>query len=319
MKKAVLELEMVTPMFIGSPSGKGVELRIPPIRGQIRYWFRAITGQTGLNTNQLFDKEEKIFGSTSMGSIFSLRLENLPLKTITTEMLPHRIGTQKNPLLNTAYAQHNTYNLEILPRSGLDEGFDSLVRAILLWINFGGVGKRARRGFGNVQTKKLSLYDGFTFGDFDSLFDSDHYNNLSLYQSYLEKLLSICLNSPIRTFTSTSFPTFALTSASFPGFLQDKWFVIITDNPFDNYQLLMQDFWRNFLRNNSYMDDAAYGFVDHNNRHASPIHFHVAKINNKSHLVMTAFYSNPTTLNNWNMIKDLCQGIMSAYGGIGFY
>lgn len=48
-KKGDFEMEVLTPLFIAGSDPKGVELRregirLPSIRGALRFWFRAMMG-----------------------------------------------------------------------------------------------------------------------------------------------------------------------------------------------------------------------------------------------------------------------------------
>ena len=77
MRRITLEIELVTPTFLGgSDSGKSCEWRASSVRGQLRWWFRAVAG--GMyqgDLDRVRQAEEEIFGSTKQAS--SLRVHTL--------------------------------------------------------------------------------------------------------------------------------------------------------------------------------------------------------------------------------------------------
>ena len=44
MEQVEFELEVVTPMFLGGENNTDAELRVPSIKGMIRFWWRATCG-----------------------------------------------------------------------------------------------------------------------------------------------------------------------------------------------------------------------------------------------------------------------------------
>jgi len=86
MPQLTVELETVTPLFLGGaePRGSPPELRVASLRGALRYWLRALLGGVGDgNLSTLKAAENKVFGSTESGAspiIFMLKHNSLNTK-----------------------------------------------------------------------------------------------------------------------------------------------------------------------------------------------------------------------------------------------
>ncbi|HRT27599.1 MAG TPA: type III-B CRISPR module RAMP protein Cmr1, partial [Syntrophales bacterium] len=75
IEKRQYECEVVTPMFLGGADPRGAELRVPPIKGAMRFWWRATCGIESIK--EMAEEEAKIFGSTEKKSKVSLWIENI--------------------------------------------------------------------------------------------------------------------------------------------------------------------------------------------------------------------------------------------------
>ena len=173
---------IVTPMFIGNAEQKADSVRPPAIKGALRFWWRALNwgrclqeaGSESVALTQLHRQEASLFGSAADENgagqgRFLLRVRQQP-----------RIA------LETVWPQNNTgsgylgYGLmatnDQLHREGLKEGADftmelrfkpgtpssdveTLIETLRVWSLFGGLGSRARRGFGAVTLLELNGQD----------------------------------------------------------------------------------------------------------------------------------------------------------------
>lgn len=173
---------MVTPMFLGDANQKATGLRPPSVKGALRFWWRALnwgrcrrkTGTVSEALKSLHQQEADLFGSAadepgSGQGRFLLRVSQ-----------PSRIA------LETGWPQNNTgsgylgYGLmatnDQLHREGLKEGADfrlelrfkpgtaasdvaALRETLHAWSLFGGLGSRARRGFGSVTLININDQD----------------------------------------------------------------------------------------------------------------------------------------------------------------
>src|SRR3990172_5820707 len=62
MNTIEFQCETITPMFMGSADPQECELRPPSIKGAMRFWWRAINGNLGLD--ELRKREAEIFGGS---------------------------------------------------------------------------------------------------------------------------------------------------------------------------------------------------------------------------------------------------------------
>ena len=74
MDSVEFDLEVVTPMFLGGANNTEAELRVPSIKGMLRFWWRATCGIESLEGMK--KEEAKIFGSTDQKASFSIQVVN---------------------------------------------------------------------------------------------------------------------------------------------------------------------------------------------------------------------------------------------------
>ena len=137
----------LTPCFSGTAEGKDAtfsELRVPAMRGHIRFWHRAAYGP---------DSANRVWGSTSgnegQGSRVAVRLKATPAPgRQSARLLPHKTHSQgSRPALppdTTASIQ-----LQRLPACTHDDWAQAL-SATKLWLLAGTLGYRANRAAGSV-------------------------------------------------------------------------------------------------------------------------------------------------------------------------
>lgn len=80
MKRATLEIEFVTPCFLSGADQKGAaEWRAASVRGQLRWWFRAVAGGPfGRDVQRVKAAEEEVFGSTVRSSVIQVQALGAP-------------------------------------------------------------------------------------------------------------------------------------------------------------------------------------------------------------------------------------------------
>ncbi|MDW8345848.1 MAG: type III-B CRISPR module RAMP protein Cmr1 [Bacteroidia bacterium] len=89
MKKVIFSFETVTPMFLGGADMNTPEIRVPAIKGALRFWWRAMNAHLVQKKNDKWDYsvlkqyETAIFGGTdpALQSRVKLRLDNPSLST----------------------------------------------------------------------------------------------------------------------------------------------------------------------------------------------------------------------------------------------
>lgn len=186
MQRIEATLRVVTPMFIGDAEQKASSLRPPSIKGALRFWWRALNwarllaeAQDDVPTalKQLHADEAQLFGLAAAEDnnrqqrggqgCFLLRVHQPsawgPLVTdwptnntgsgylgyglFATNQQPHREGIREG--------QTFTVELSFKPNTTLTQ-IDSVREALRAWGLLGGLGSRARRGFGSVSLLTLN-------------------------------------------------------------------------------------------------------------------------------------------------------------------
>jgi CRISPR-associated protein Cmr1 len=186
-----LELETVTPLFLGGaePRGSPPELRAASVRGALRYWLRALLGGAmgDSDMNALKAAEDAVFGSTETGAspiIITLGHGNLQTVEFKKRPADRRSGRPKPEgadyllwaLSETGHRERGTwqparkyvvpnskFTLTMRPRLGAPDAEDIWWRAgAALWllVQVGALGSRSRRGAGSLcVTKEPGIAD----------------------------------------------------------------------------------------------------------------------------------------------------------------
>jgi CRISPR-associated protein Cmr1 len=165
MTITTLELEMLTPCFAGGVQPeKMAEIRASSLRGQLRWWFRALGGFASLRPRPLVDQESMVFGWACgrhrTASPLTLRVETgeammhtgLAKKPVGHMPIPSAVASYFLP-----YLEHRTRAAlaPSLPRFTLhalwrgESQLEADVRALLhVFGHWGSLGYRSRRGLG---------------------------------------------------------------------------------------------------------------------------------------------------------------------------
>lgn len=175
MDSVEFDLEVVTPMFLGGANNTDAELRVPSIKGMLRFWWRATCGIESLEGMK--KDEAKIFGSTDQKSSFSIKLEqandtepvkkNLPpgkkfkvesksrgqtfhlgiIDYLAFGIRDHRAGyTRKH------FPSGSQFKLKIYFYN--KDYKQSILTAFYAFIDYGGLGAKSRNGFGSLCLKE---------------------------------------------------------------------------------------------------------------------------------------------------------------------
>lgn len=175
LSSTILNCELLTPAFIGGSDARSAELRVPSIKGALRFWWRAFHGD--LPINKLKESEAEIFGGTgkrhgqsqviiSMGnSCLQSSMTNFPFHPITVhknnrsfkinilEYLAYGTYEWKKGKGNEfirEYLEPGTFQLKLLYSN---QYWHDIKTAFTLLANFGGLGSRSRNGFGSFTIK----------------------------------------------------------------------------------------------------------------------------------------------------------------------
>ncbi|RUQ41761.1 MAG: type III-B CRISPR module RAMP protein Cmr1 [Candidatus Competibacteraceae bacterium] len=182
---------VVTPMFIGDADQKATSLRPPSIKGALRFWWRALNwgncrkkaGSVSEALNHLHQEEQRLFGTAaviedkkSLGQgVFLLRVSNQPKIIIDNSWPTNNTGSgylgfgimESGQSSKKNYQPHREgiregvdFELELYFKPGTNQtDVDAITETLKIWGLFGGLGSRARRGFGSVTLLKLNGQD----------------------------------------------------------------------------------------------------------------------------------------------------------------
>jgi len=183
-KQITLHLKTITPMFGGGFEPRETDpispVRAAAIRGHLRFWWRALYGAAFENAEQLFAAEEKLWGSaahevkegdkivTKGPGQVSVRVQVLKPGELRrySQVAPKahpRHGPQHGVFL-FPFQQQNRENIpEANCRTGLefqlelagpDSAMQEIEDTIRIWLTFGGIGARTRRGCGALTVER---------------------------------------------------------------------------------------------------------------------------------------------------------------------
>lgn len=177
MKKFEVKLRTITPTFMYGADGETPEIRSQSIKGLLRFWYRALSGQNDID--KLHREEGKIFGSTDekIGSAkVNVRVKNGFIinrdKISGTEKRKdwQRVSKSDNNFSGTNYLYYSIkmgskvegekifkeailpgHEFTILLSSEEQEALEKAVCALWCLVYFGGIGSRSRRTAGSLE------------------------------------------------------------------------------------------------------------------------------------------------------------------------
>ncbi len=176
------DLELLTWTFTSGADQTKAEIRVPSIRGEVRWWFRALGGTP--------QEERTIFGGvhqdspTASSVAFRLRQPIASSKAVNTDDLQIKMGQplsyllfplrpipnrsdQRRGLISPGTPQ-SRFQLQVRFRRSVSPGLERRFRsAVEAWILLGGLGSRNRRGMGSLWLHG-DLLDGIALDSLDS-------------------------------------------------------------------------------------------------------------------------------------------------------
>jgi len=183
-----LKLSTITPLFGGGYETRKVDpecvIRPAAIRGQLRFWWRATAGAHYATAKELFEAEEKLWGSAERrGAVaIKVKVDETGEEKKCAEFERRRDGSLMSlPRLRDNWppyalqpfqgkAERGQVTLEpSIARTGVKfsvtlsngnaEQQDIVSQAAIAWAMFGGVGARTRRGCGSLTGDNLGKLD----------------------------------------------------------------------------------------------------------------------------------------------------------------
>ena len=174
MAQLRLTVQTITPLLMYGADNKDdrtndsirakPELRASSIRGVLRYWLRAVLGGYLTDVSRVYDAESAILGSTDKGSKVQVRVQlnrTLQMQDRLT-VLPQQ--TRGYSLTHTGFAPDGEFRITLsthpLDNSDVLDAGSDLLKAVFLMTHFSGLGKRSRRGSGNLRVLDARGYEG---------------------------------------------------------------------------------------------------------------------------------------------------------------
>jgi len=182
-----LEVSIVTPLFGGSATPAVTDplqpVRAASVRGHLRFWWRACRGSAYRSADELFQAEERIWGSTTTPSRLLLTIDTLDAgqEVACATYKPKGDGAvESRPTWRPNYPGYALFPFQgkvewgqqVVPPALAREGvrfrlridlapfspgealarddFEGIEAALWAWLTFGGVGGRTRRGCGSL-------------------------------------------------------------------------------------------------------------------------------------------------------------------------
>lgn len=185
VERVTLKCEIVTPMFIAGANKYSPEIRGPSIKGEMRFWWRALNGNLSFkDLNLLKTEEAKIFGSSKKygKSSFSIRIDKFFQRNEIGTNLLNNIN-----LLNTLDFKDKSaikyiyyfvrikrrerhyikpganFSINLLFNKNDKSIYEEVFKSFALLTLFGALGARSRRGAGCFTVNSV---EGDSFCDY---------------------------------------------------------------------------------------------------------------------------------------------------------
>lgn len=310
MAQLQLTVQTITPLLMYgadnkddrvNPSLRAVpELRASSIRGTLRYWLRAVLGARFDAVSKAYQEESAILGNTDTGSKVRVRVFKSSSMRIKENQIVLPDQTRGYPLRHTAFVPDSEFHI-ILSTHLLDKNSKvldadrDLLKAVFLMVHFGGLGRRSRRGSGNLRILEAKGYGG-------ELPLSVALENRAELVDYLSKVSQHISPTSLRVGRRPSFPVFAF----------DTTVVLVGRKIHPTYEDAFDELWR--VSGPYHQEGGIFGDV--RPRRSSAIHMRVAE-------TQTGYLAQQTVLHsgngNWNRMQDYIEhcrrsGFDDVYG-----
>lgn len=212
MDSVEFDLEVVTPMFLGGANTTDAELRVPSIKGMLRFWWRATCGIKSLK--EMKKEEAKIFGSTEQKASFSMQVvnsnnikpemsnlpqglkvpvENKKFKIGIIDYLAFGVRDHKKGYTRKHIPSGNKFEIKIIFYDKNHE--EGVLEAFFALINNGGIGAKNRNGFGSLylkNDKEINLPQKHEIKEYTALSDESRlFDNFNSYNKWEDALSEI--------------------------------------------------------------------------------------------------------------------------------
>ncbi|QPC80930.1 type III-B CRISPR module RAMP protein Cmr1 [Phototrophicus methaneseepsis] len=314
MPQLRLTIQTITPLLMYGADNKDdrtnssiraePELRATAIRGLLRYWLRAVLGGKFTAISKVYEQESAILGSTNTGSRVNVRVQKGSSMQVEANQTVLPRQTRGYTLSHTGFVPDSEFRItlstHLLDKSGvLDENGD-LVKAVFLMTHFSGLGRRSRRGSGNLRVLGVKGYES------ELPLDVLPENRDALTQY----LAAVSFHISPQSQTVGRRP-------SFPVFAWDTAVVLVGRQKHIDYEDAYKELWT--VSGPYHQEGGIFGDV--RPRRSSAIHMRVAATKAGYVAQQTILWSGN---GQWNKMKDyiqhcLSQGFDDVYGTWGHW
>lgn len=173
MPQLRLTIQSITPLLMYGADNKDdrsnnsiraePELRATAIRGLLRYWLRAVLGAHIPSVSKVYEQESAILGSTDTGSRVSVRVQKGRSMQVESKQTVLPRQTRGYTLTHTGFVPDSEFRITLsthpLDNSDVLGANSDLVKAVFLMTYFSGLGRRSRRGSGNLRVLNADGYE----------------------------------------------------------------------------------------------------------------------------------------------------------------
>lgn len=170
-------IKLITPMYgggvVAGVNEQDRPVRVPSVRGNLRFWWRATRGTAFPSLEELKRREAEIWGSTERASPTWVEVDCAPYDQSRNYHENYGFDDRYGPQTYALFPAANRENRHNLVKEGLSftlrlhyrKEYETDVQcAVWAWVNFGGLGARTRKGCGALYCDELAPRDAQTFG-----------------------------------------------------------------------------------------------------------------------------------------------------------
>lgn len=290
MPSLSIKLKTVSPLFLNGADKNQPELRAASVRGQLRYWFRAIMGTRIVELSKIWEREQDVFGSTEKSSVVSIRVYGQLGEPSEIFLLPHR-SERRSP--QKAFAENRPFQLHLCTHPGIEIPQEAFV-SLKIWLLLGGLGKRSRRMMGALSATNFWEPDL----DEPQTFITECKKTISAFAPDPEKL------SKLYNQKLPSFPTLHPNHSR----------IVIGRKDFRSAQEANIALF-SILRSNEFRQhERVFGHAMQGRR-ASPLIAQVRKIGGAYYPVLTIMRSNDLKDREWSILNDFMSRCEAEFKG----
>lgn len=158
LKKVEFDCTVITPMFLAGADKNKPELRVPSLRGELRWWLRALLGgYLNAKPDEVLKQESRLLGDASENgqSKFTIRVKCEAFNTQKKPALPHKQGKQQAHFM--CIPEETRFSVVFQSSSASEVERKVCTSVFEVFALLGGLGRRSRRAFGNFQPNSWSF------------------------------------------------------------------------------------------------------------------------------------------------------------------